>query len=934
MIQRFSSRQNLSGDFLRDRLQGAQSYDRIAGYFSSSLLEVAGEAIDSMTGKVRIVCNSDLLPEDIRAAADAETMGERLERNAQAAMRKEWTDRSDRIIGQADLSRYERLSELIASGKLEVRVLPNARFGLIHGKAGVITLADGSKTSFLGSVNESVSAWEKNYELLWEDESQEAVAWVQAEFNSLWEDPYAVKLADAVIKDIERLAHRKVVNLEEWRKNDDNAPAGAMVENPVYRKELGLWAHQKYFVDLAFKAHKSGKGARFVLADMVGLGKTVQLAVAAQLIALQDGLPVLVIAPKTLVNQWQQELWELLGIPSAVWDGRRWTDEAGGIHGSGLDEDRARDLKKCPRLFGIVSQSTLIFGAGDPQSPIGALLEPTYSCVIVDECHRARRKNLKRDGENQPAEPNNLMGFLLQLAPRTNSLLLATATPVQLYPIEAYDLLDILAQGNDHVLGDAWSFWRSMGQRKTILEIVMGLAPHTDDVDRQLEYVRNPLPCSFEDMDFQVIRRQLGMDDAMAVIPGKIFADLPRAVRQRMLRSPREFFDRHNPFIRHIVRRPRGFLEDTIDPATGETYLKAVRVKLFGEGEDESVLLEGSLLEAYQEAENFSALLAKRMKSAGFIKTLLLRRLGSSIEAGRKTVEKMLGDPDVFANQVEDDDFALDGEEEKKPSTLAERLIASEKEALSRVKYHLEVFHGDDPKLAKLKALLLGGVPEDSTPWMQYGCMVFSQYVDTARYMAEAIARSTDITTDVGLYAGGNNSGIYRSGNFQRCSKEELKQLVKSGALKILFGSDAASEGLNLQRLGTLINIDLPWNPTRLEQRKGRIQRIGQRRDTVYVYNMRYHGSVEDRVHKILSERLEQINDLFGQIPDVLEAVWINEAIGEKEEAKKLIDAVPLEHPFEMKYNRVESIDWESYSEVLNDLERVEMLRTPWYSKS
>lgn len=930
MIQRFSSRQNLSGDFLRDRLQGAQSYDRIAGYFSSSLLEVAGEAIDSMTGRVRIICNSDLLPEDIRAAADAETIGERLERNAQAAMRKEWTAKSDQVIAQADLSRFERLSELIADGKLEVRVLPNARFGLIHGKAGVVTLSDGRKTSFLGSVNESVSAWENNYELLWEDDSAEAVDWVQAEFNSLWDDPYAVKLADAVIKDIERLAHRKVVNLDTWRKKEDNAPAGAMVENPVYRKELGLWAHQKYFVDLAFKAHKSGKGARFILADMVGLGKTVQLAVAAQLIALQDGKPVLVIAPKTLVNQWQQELWELLGIPSAVWDGKRWTDESGGVHGSGLEEDRSRDLKRCPRLFGIVSQSTIIFGASDPLSPIHSLLELEYGCVIVDECHRARRKNLKRDCENQPAEPNNLMGFLLKLAPRTNSLLLATATPVQLYPIEAYDLLDILAQGNDHVLGDAWSFWRSMGQRKTILEIVMGLAPHTDDIERQLEYVRNPLPCSFEDRDFQVIRGQLGLEDGTAVIPGRVFADLPPAVKQRMLRSPSDFFERHNPFIRHIVRRTRGFLEETIDPATGETYLKAVRVKLFGEDENESVLLEGSLLEAYQEAENFSALLAKRMKSAGFIKTLLLRRLGSSIEAGRKTVDKMLGDPNVFADEVEDDDFALDGEEEKKPSTLSEKLIASEKQALGRVKYHLEIFQGEDPKLAKLKSLLLEGVPEDPTPWVNYGCMIFSQYVDTARYMAEAIARSSEITVEVGLYAGGSNSGIYRAGGFHRCSKEELKQKVKSGSLKILFGSDAASEGLNLQRLGTLINIDLPWNPTRLEQRKGRIQRIGQRRDTVYVYNMRYHGSVEDRVHKILSERLEQINDLFGQIPDVLEAVWINEALGEKEEARKLIDSVPLEHPFEMKYNRVESIDWESYSEVLNDLERVELLQTPW----
>ncbi|ETR65432.1 MAG: hypothetical protein OMM_14261 [Candidatus Magnetoglobus multicellularis str. Araruama] len=91
---------------------------------------------------------------------------------------------------------------------------------------------------------------------------------------------------------------------------------------------------------------------------------------------------------------------------------------------------------------------------------------------------------------------------------------------------------------------------------------------------------------------------------------------------------------------------------------------------------------------------------------------------------------------------------------------------------------------------------------------------------------------------------------------------------------------------MNLQRLGSLINLDLPWNPTRLEQRKGRIQRIGQIRDEVDVYNMRYRGSVEDRVHELLSERLEDIYALFGQIPDVLEDVWIDVANGEIEKAK------------------------------------------------
>jgi len=117
-------------------------------------------------------------------------------------------------------------------------------------------------------------------------------------------------------------------------------------------------------------------------------------------------------------------------------------------------------------------------------------------------------------------------------------------------------------------------------------------------------------------------------------------------------------------------------------------------------------------------------------------------------------------------------------------------------------------------------------------------------------------------------------------GVFRALSREALKQMVSRGELRLLLGTDAASEGLNLQKLGTLINLDLPWNPTRLEQRKGRIQRIGQLRDTVNICNLRYKDSVEDRVHELLSERLESIYALFGQLPEVLEDVWIHVALG------------------------------------------------------
>ncbi len=149
----------------------------------------------------------------------------------------------------------------------------------------------------------------------------------------------------------------------------------------------------------------------------------------------------------------------------------------------------------------------------------------------------------------------------------------------------------------------------------------------------------------------------------------------------------------------------------------------------------------------------------------------------------------------------------------------------------------------------------------------------------------------------------------------------------------MIIGTDAASEGLNLQRLGTLINLDLPWNPSRLEQRKGRIQRIGQVRDTVDIYNMRYLGSVEDRVHHLLAQRLESISRLFGQLPDILEDVWVQVALGELEEARKTIDAVPRQHPYKLRYHTVKRVDWESCASVLSSADRRSFLTTGWQSR-
>jgi len=903
-MHRHSSRRvpSLGKSFLAERLRGARSYDRIAGYFSSSILEVAGEELESMSGKVRIICNSELDPDDVKSA-----------RAAAMAMRREWCRQDPEHMAEKGADRFARLYHFLTSGKLEVKVLPDSAFGLIHGKAGVIEMADGRYTSFLGSANESKTAWRRNFELVWEDEDPDSIAWVREEFDALWGNAAAFPLAQAVVEDVERLSRRKVFgSVDAWKEEGD--AAGAIVETPVYRREYGLWAHQKYFTKLAYDAHRTPFGARYVLADMVGLGKTIQLAMAAMLMALWGDKPILIIAPKPLLWQWQDEMDKLLGMPSAVWDGKQWVDEHGVCHGSN-GPDR---ILKCPRRVALVSQG--LFSANTDAAERLKRLE--YECVVVDEAHRARRRNLAPGCENENGEHNNLLRHLHDLARRTKSLLLGTATPVQINPIEAWDLLNLLNTNREHVLGNFWSEWTKPTECLPVVSGEVSLSGITT-VDFW-SWFRNPVPPVNEGRDFETLRRVLGMTDDQAIANGSDIDKLKAPDRSRLERLKPNFGREHNPFLRHIIRRTRDFLETEKDPETNQPYLDPVAVKLLGEGDEGAVELSPYLKQAYVLAEDFCAAIARNRKGAGFLKTLLLRRAGSSVVAGISTARKMLENWE----SIEDDD---EDEDEPPKRDDFKTLTPAERALLESYVRALESNQSEDPKYRVVHRLLTEGNPEaESLPWKNLGCMIFSQYYDSAEWLAAKLSKEALPEDLIGLYAGSGRSAYYRGGERQPAEREDLKRLVRDGEIKILVGTDAASEGLNLQRLGTLINLDLPWNPTRLEQRKGRIQRIGQKRDTVYVFNMRYRDSIEDRVHQMLSTRLKHIHNLFGQIPDTLESAWIAAALGDDRKARETIDAVPEKHPFEAKYNQIASINWESCSEVLNRVAAKEALERGW----
>ena len=536
------------------------------------------------------------------------------------------------------------------------------------------------------------------------------------------------------------------------------------------------------------------------------------------------------------------------------------------------------------------------------------------------------------------ADPNNLLAFLYEITFRAKSLLLATATPIQVDPIEAFDLVSVLGfpPDADKVLGDNYSVWRlapALG-----IKYIQGDEEKPSAEAKMWEIIRNPFPPRVDNRSFEILREQLEVSDDVSILRQNLYdkLDSKQKNRVRTLYDDDDFIKNHNPYIRAIVRRTREFLENTVNPDTGEPYLKKIDARLFGENDSDALELSGYMAQAYGIAEEFCDMLSERVKSGGFMSTLLLKRIGSTMFAGENTAKKMLAWTSAGQDRLRSiyEEFEDEGDNDNYESEAAQsdikELAAEELDYLESLVNALKSNTDTDPKYNRIKEILMQGA-EGEGAWKDKGCILFTQYFDSAAHVAERLSCDfSDIP--IGLYAGGDKSGVYKSGAFKKTGKDEIKRLVKMRELMILVGTDAASEGLNLQALGTLINIDLPWNPTRLEQRKGRIQRIGQTADAIYIYNMRYKDSVEDRVHRKLSGRLQSIYAMFGQIPDILEDVWVAVAQNDEARAELAITKLPAKNPFIAKYET--SIpkcgDWEKCAAVLDKRDVLRELLRAW----
>jgi SNF2 family DNA or RNA helicase len=305
----------------------------------------------------------------------------------------------------------------------------------------------------------------------------------------------------------------------------------------------------------------------------------------------------------------------------------------------------------------------------------------------------------------------------------------------------------------------------------------------------------------------------------------------------------------------------------------------------------------------------------RRGNMVGFALTILQRRLASSPEAiyqslkrRRERLEKRLREEhslkrgaearldtteglnlpadeeglDEYYDEAPADDIEQT-EEEVVDRASAARTIAeleAELETLKRLEaLALQVRRSDlDKKWEELSNLLQGKSQTEAVAELfdvqghRRKLIIFTEHRDTLNYL----------TTKIRALLGRSEAVINIHGGVARKERRKLQELFKSdSATLILIATDAAGEGINLQRAHLMVNYDLPWNPNRLEQRFGRIHRIGQT-EVCHLWNLVAPETREGDVFRTLLEKLNQQREsLGGSVFDVLGKCFTEQSLRE-----------------------------------------------------
>ena len=334
------------------------------------------------------------------------------------------------------------------------------------------------------------------------------------------------------------------------------------------------------------------------------------------------------------------------------------------------------------------------------------------------------------------------------------------------------------------------------------------------------------------------------------------------------------------PFVIRTEKR------NAID-ADGKALFKPRRTQMVAVRWESRHALQQLLYEAVTDyvREGYNQALRDKKRHVGFLMILLQRLVVSSTRAIRTTLERRLTvlkenqqqtslrleelDNGLEISDSLEDFYDLDGQEQ------LDELLKMQGEALQLESSHVETLlntarqceqAGPDAKAETLLEWIYQLQASENE--IDLKVLIFTEFVPTQSMLKEFLeARGISVTT---------LNGSMAMEERKRAQEAFLEQT------RVLVSTDAGGEGLNLQFCHVIINYDLPWNPMRLEQRIGRVDRIGQAK-VVRAFNFIFEDSVEFRVREVLEQKLGIIFDEFGidKTGDVLDSAQAGELFEE-----------------------------------------------------
>ncbi|MFE1988278.1 DEAD/DEAH box helicase [Streptomyces mirabilis] len=884
--------------FYEPLLSRAVAYDRAVGYWSGAELQLAAQGTAYFIaggGVMRLIVGAQLAKKDVDAVLSGTPLDDVV---AERLLADPGLD-GEKIVENEHL---RVLAWMVANDRLHIRVgIPVDKHGHLlthqesgryfHTKYGIFTDRYGQKVAFSGSNNASVTAWVKNHETFdayrswrtesWEDYGEPKERAFEQHWGANPDEGWAIiDLPTAVREHLIEHApeappfpYDTLVPQPRREEADHEAPPVdvpvdiqaawdelvALRDAPKASAWTGVgtaWAqplpHQAELIHRVVSTYPRG----YLFADEVGLGKTVEAGmVLRELFTSGRAKKALLLVPASVMKQWQEELHEKMNLDVVRYDKGGFIDR--------FDQPIATNPKANPwSAFPIVLASSHLARRRSRRTEI--LDAGPWDVVLVDEAHHARRR-----GSKPTDTPNSLLALLQEMKKRElwRALYLASATPMQMHPHEAWDLIELLGLPGK---------WREQAFFFTQYFTYLGDPPEK----RGWKFICNMLEDYFSDplaeRDSELERQvddALGWADAWTVIglagnppSPDLLAHFPNATSEWMDKWARRHTPMRDRVFRNTRKTMRAYQAAGIIPDSVVIPYRHVTDEFIPLAPNERKLYDR--IEEYIRRHYNAYKSDKATKALGFIMTVYRRRLTSSFEAIKRSLQRrldVLEQGKSLADLLTDDD-GVDLENSLfDPEAFDVRADRLKKEIgeLRSFLNDLGDITGEDTKAKKL-------IEDLAESFKMYdSAVVFTQYADTMAYVRERLLAAGYYK--LGCYSG-RGGEIYDpvAGQWNSVTKAEIKTRFRNGDIEVLIGTDSMSEGLNLQTSGRLINYDMPWNLMRVEQRIGRIDRIGATYARLQISNYFYEDTVEEQVYKGIKEDYDDFTNILGGAAPVL----------------------------------------------------------------